>query len=159
MPKPLRAKRSRLIVLLAVILAASACAGQSDSPAAQDPYRHDLEPLTKRWPVIGNPVSVTWSAGDLVNTSPARIDIPGPGVFWLDAIVELEPTVADSLRDRATTPPKAGPTLREGLASHLPPGQLATSPALDAAFVTPHWTTHAYLQVSGNVLVITAGSP
>lgn len=76
----------------------------------------------------------------------------------LDAIVELEPAVADSLRDRATTPPKAGPTLREGLASQLPPGQLATSPALDAAFVTPQWRTQAYLQVSGNVLVITAGS-
>ncbi|MEU1207337.1 hypothetical protein [Nocardia sp. NPDC005825] len=97
-----------------------------------------------------------------METTPSRIDVPGPSDYWLQAIITLDPAVAESLRTRtaidAPVPAAANPVpgLRVQLAPSLPGGEFRTSPELDAEFVTPEFKTRAYLQVSGSVLVLAA---
>ncbi|MCP3811861.1 hypothetical protein NLX62_05895, partial [Mycobacteriaceae bacterium Msp059] len=60
--------------------------------------RHDLEPLDKRFPAIGNPNAATWISGTVGAQTGSRVTVPGPSVYWIEAIIKLEPTTADTLR-------------------------------------------------------------
>ncbi|MCL2490908.1 MAG: hypothetical protein FWF36_09375, partial [Propionibacteriaceae bacterium] len=46
--------------------------------------RTDLEPLTKRFPLLGSPVAAIWYSGQMGDDS-----IPGPTTYWIDAVVTL----------------------------------------------------------------------
>ncbi|WP_433593275.1 hypothetical protein [Nocardia sp. CA-145437] len=153
-----------LVAVTTVVAAASACGNPPEAAAPPaKALRHDLEPLTSRWPALVQPVSATWAAGvQGMETTPSRIEAPGPSDYWLQAIVTLDPAVAESLRTRIITDPPASaapnpvPWLRAELAPSLPAGEYRTSRELDAEFVTPEFKTRVYLQVSGSVMVLAA---
>ncbi|WP_433671671.1 hypothetical protein ACQP06_08260 [Nocardia sp. CA-136227] len=152
-----------LVVGATLVAAVSACANPPEAPAPAEALRHDLEPLTSRWPAIAQPVSATWAAGvQGMEITPSRIDVPGPSDYWLQAIITLDPAVAEALRTRtvgnepAPVASDSGPRLRAELVPSLPGGEFRTSRELDAEFATPEFKPRAYLQVSGNVLVLVA---
>lgn len=120
-----------------------------------NPIRHDLEPLTKRFPAIGEPISATWMSGTLGTQSDSRATVPGPSVYWIEAIIKLEPTTADTLRLKYA--PKAlgeGPSLNQSLQPDVPAGPFLTSRALDTALSNNDWRSTAYLHSSSNTLVM-----
>lgn len=61
-------------------------------------------------------------------------DAPGPTTYWIDAVIEVQPAVADELR--ATYAPEAAstpPDVVSGIQDKLPAGTLLSSDALDSA--------------------------
>ncbi|QRY52217.1 hypothetical protein [Mycolicibacterium septicum] len=117
--------------------------------------RHDLEPLTKRFPEIGTPISATWMSGTVGTQSDSRATVPGPSVYWIEAIIELEPTTADTLRSKyAPTATGVTPNLNDNLRTEIPAGTFLTSPALDTALSNNDWRSTAYLHSSSNTLVM-----
>ncbi|WP_135232709.1 hypothetical protein [Nocardia sp. CS682] len=101
---------------------------QERTSQVSDPVRSDPETLMKYFPLIGRPASVSWIDWD--NSSGA----PGPTIYWVDAVVELEPATAAELRGRyAPAEPVAAPTLKDGLQQVVPAGTYVTGPEFDAA--------------------------
>lgn len=96
-------------LLLSALLALAGCGGGSGPQPPTEPTksvdergaRTDLEPLTSRFPDLGDPVSATWQSGTLGDDRTA----PGPSTYWIDAAVTVEPEVADSLRAQASSDP------------------------------------------------------
>ena len=143
-------------VLMCVSVLATACNSHTppSTPATKtthNPIRHDLAPLTTRFPALGDPVSASWVSGDLGDPR-----APGPSLYWIDAVVEITPGTVDALKAkyhpaRAGRQPEVWDTLRE----HLPSGEYLTGDALNAAFGTK---THAqvFLAEHEPTVVITA---
>ncbi|WP_107658653.1 hypothetical protein [Nocardia suismassiliense] len=126
---------SAATALVAAALAVLGCTSPlSDSAPRErtsqvsDTVRSDPESLMKYFPLIGRPVSVSWIGWD--NSSGA----PGPTIYWVDAVVELEPATAAELRGRyAPAEPVAAPTLKDGLRQAVPAGTYVTGAEFDAA--------------------------
>lgn len=131
-------------------------AGTESTAAAQaDQIRHDLEPLTKRFPAIGHPISVTWMGGTLGGQSDSRATVPGPSDYWIEAIIKLEPATADALRSRyAPMATGAAPKLNENLQNDVPAGPFLTSVAMDKALSNNDWRSSAFLDSGSNTLVM-----
>jgi len=115
--------------------------------------RHDVEPLTKRFPALADPVAVTWRSGTTGGDS-----VPGPSTYWIDAAVQVSPATMASLRTTAG--------LVDGSLSDLPDlpaevlgaagdGPWQTGAALDAAFSTVGFGAQIYLGPA-DVLVLRA---
>ncbi|WP_147140058.1 hypothetical protein [Nocardia ninae] len=101
---------------------------ERSSQVSDDTVRSDPESLMKYFPLIGQPASVSWIGWD--NSSGA----PGPTIYWVDAVVELEPATAAELRSRyAPAEPTAAPTLKDGLQQAVPAGTYLTGAEFDAA--------------------------
>lgn len=129
-------------------------AGEATATASNQ-TRHDLEPLTKRFPAIGNPTAATWMSGTIGAQSDSRVTVPGPSVYWIEAIIELEPATADTLRSKyAPTAAGKTPNLNDGLRAEVPAGTFLTSPAMDSALSNNDWRSTAYLHSSSNTLVM-----
>lgn len=126
-----------------------------NAPAAKttsNPVRHELEPLTKRFPAIGSPVNASWVSGDMGDPR-----IPGPSLYWIDSIVELNPSVADDLKARYRPMPTTDRLdVWESLRADLPLGAFLASGQLDAAFTGTTIKSKAFLAEDAPVLVITA---
>lgn len=126
-----------------------------NAPAAKhtsNPVRHELEPLTKRFPAIGSPVNASWVSGDMGDP-----EVPGPSLYWIDSIVELNPSVAEDLKARYRPIPTTDrPDVWESLRADLPQGGLLSSSQLDAAFTGTKIKSKAYLAEDAPVIVITA---
>ncbi|MCB7136046.1 hypothetical protein [Cellulosimicrobium marinum] len=170
--RPTVAGRSRHLAgptaALAVVLALTACTPGSDpgdrttdgtrettmdgTPAKNGTgeVRSDLAPLTDRFSALGTPVSATWSSGTVGDE-----DVPGPTTYWIDAVVELDPAVAQTLADE-TAPQETSeqPDVVEGIAGALPDGPLLTGPALDARFAESGFVSTAYLDVDDATVVL-----
>ncbi|WP_133055496.1 hypothetical protein [Mycolicibacter terrae] len=117
-----------------------------------NPIRHDLEPLTKRFPALGSPVAVSWVSGDMGDQR-----VPGPSTYWLDSIVELKSTTVADLKARYhPAPTTVPPDVWETLAGALPAGGYLTSSALDEAFSSTKIRSKAFLAEQAPVLVISA---
>lgn len=92
---------------------------------------------------------MTWALGDE--------RAPGPSTYWIDAVVTLEPAVADELRQ--THDPSAGgaaPDLVDDVAAKVPDGELTRSDALDASLTHDGWDVDAWLVEGQDVLVLSA---
>ncbi|MBD5785048.1 hypothetical protein IF650_02535 [Cellulosimicrobium terreum] len=112
--------------------------------------RTDLEPLTTRFSALGTPVGATWLSGTVGDE-----DVPGPTTYWIDAVVELDPAVAEQLV--AQTAPQETtdvPDVVADLESSLPDGPFLTGPDLDAAFAESGFTATAYLDADDATLVL-----
>ncbi|WP_300080178.1 hypothetical protein [Propioniciclava sp.] len=144
----------------AALTSLSACLG----PLAVDPtstassnaqkqgdgaLRTDLEPLTSRFPVLGQPVSAQWMSGTLGDSR-----LPGPSTYWIDAIVVVTPEVAAELAPLASE--TGTPDLVAGVAELVPPGTLRTSEQIDARFSTDTWWVDAYLVEGSDTVVLAA---
>ena len=112
--------------------------------------RTDLEPLTKRFSALGQPVSATWMSGTLGG------EAPGPSTYWIDAVVELTPDAATALRSTSPTPTAETPDVEDGVRSEMPSGQLLRSEALDARFAQGSFRAKAYLAADSDVVVLVA---
>lgn len=149
-------------MLLVLILVVSGCnPGPHVSREASDALetktttnavRHELEPLTKRFPAFGSPVSASWVSGDMGDSR-----VPGPSLYWIDAIVEVSPATANGLKTTYLPVPTSNvPDVWETLRGNLPQGGYLASDQLDQAFRSTKINAHAYLAVGAPVVVITA---
>ncbi len=117
-----------------------------------NPVRHDLEPLTKRFPALGSPVSASWVSGNMGDP-----DVPGPSLYWIDAIVELTPETARQLAEKfSPAPTSVQPDVWTTLADALPQGQFRASDALDMAFTSNQVKAKVFLAENAPIVVITA---
>lgn len=112
--------------------------------------RTDLEPLTSRFSALGQPLAATWMSGELGSGR-----VPGPTSYWIDAVVEVTPETAATLRDLATESAERVEVV-DGLAGEIPPGALRTSDALDLALSPDGWHTVAWLVDGTDVVVLAA---
>jgi hypothetical protein len=112
--------------------------------------RTDLEPLTKRFSALGRPVSATWMSGTLGG------DAPGPSTYWIDAVVEVSPETAATLRAASPEPTTETPDVEDAVRSALPSGQLLRSTSLDALFAEGSFRAKAYLAADSDAVVLVA---
>lgn len=112
--------------------------------------RTDLEPLTKRFPALGEPVGAEWMGGTLG-------DAPGPSTYWIDAVIEVDPAVADELR--ATYAPEAvstPPDVVSAIQDRIPEGTWLSSDALDLAVSGGGYSTDVYVAQDEPFVVLAA---
>lgn len=147
-----------IVAILALVLTGCSGPGGGDTGRSADKQvdergmRTDLEPLTSRFPVLGDPVSAQWQSGTLGDA-----DVPGPTSYWIDGVVSLSPEVADRLRDEHE--PVAGgqsPDVVEAVADVIPKGALTRSDSLDGALSQGEWAVHGWLVEGQDVLVLEA---
>lgn len=113
--------------------------------------RTDPAPLLERFPVLDGVTDVTWMSGTLGDDS-----LPGPSTYWIDAVVTLPPGQAGEWRDSlALTAADEPPEVVPDLADFLPP-DVVTSDELDREFAMAGWQVEAYLEDSGDRLVLVA---
>ncbi|MCE6999429.1 hypothetical protein LZG04_32155 [Saccharothrix sp. S26] len=147
----------RWVGALVVAVALVGCQGQAQ-PAAKagtGELRTDLDPLLRRFPVLGAPSGARWMSGTF-----GRADVPGPSTYWIDAVVALPSAEVERVRS-AYAPVDEGrtPDVVEGLRGELPGGPFLTGDALDAAFDQERWHAVAFLDVkSGELVVIATGT-
>lgn len=163
-----RAGPGRAAALVAACLALTGLAGCGSSPQAPaqtlrqngstmssqtaqrgtpGPVRTDPDPLTSRFPALGVPRSVTWHSGTLG-------DAPGPTSYWLDAVVELAPDAATTLRAAGDLQPVAAPELDAALASAVPAGTWRGGRSLDKVATGGGFSGTAFLADDAAVLVL-----
>lgn len=115
--------------------------------------RTDEEPLTRRFPGLGGPVSARWQSGTLGDD---RL-VPGPSTFWIDAVVELEPRVADRLRSAASPTGVGQPELTPDVAGEAPDGQPEAVAGLGhGSGVADGWTVEAWLVEGTDTVLLSA---
>ena len=134
------------------------CGGDSqpavDTPPAPTEVRHELDPLTSRFPDLGTPVSASWVTWNSAGPNDDR-SIPGPTTYWINAVVHLDPdTTTKLVAQYLPIPGSEQPDVQDLLRTELPPGPYLTSVTLDLAFTTPELATHAYLDPMADVLVL-----
>lgn len=115
------------------------------------PVRTDLDPLTKRFPALGEPVSATWQSGVLGDE-----EAPGPASYWIDAVVVLQPAVAESLRARPGLTVTELPQLSPGAAASLPEARWLAAPELDSAFSANGFAGQAFIAENADTVVLLA---
>lgn len=122
--------------------------------------RHDLAPLTDRFPQLAGAQSATWMSGTLGD---ARV--PGPSTYWIDAVVVLDEAgfaelraLADGEADSSSDSDSATglPELDPGLDEALPAGPFVRSPALDDAFSQDGRVTQVALDEATGSVVLTS---
>lgn len=146
-------------MLLCLILVVSACnLGSQVSPSApaakttSNLVRHELEPLTKRFPALGPPVAASWVSGDWGDPR-----MPGPSLYWTDAIVEVSSATVDALKASYRPVPTANkPDVWETLRGNLPQGGYLAGDQLDQAFRSTRINAQVFLAEGAPVIVITA---
>ena len=151
--------------MVLLVLGTTSCAPSQQHPRSTEtsaestarkhtnnPVRHDLEPLTKRFPALGTPDAASWVSGVMGDT-----DAPGPSTYWIDAIVDLNPaTVAELNSKYKPMPTAAHPDVWNTLTGLLPSRGYVTSDALDEAFASARISAKAYLAEQASVIVITS---
>lgn len=147
-----------LLVLYAVVGCSPApSTGDAPTSAVKNPpgaVRHDLPPLTSRFPLLGEPTGSTWFAGTVGSDR-----APGPSTYWIDAVVDVpSATVASLLAEHSPVPAGTSPDVVPELASEVPAGELLRSDELDAAFSTAQWLASVWVAPSsGRVVVVSIG--
>ena len=152
----------RLVAAALAVLTLAGC-GQPTNPTnprstvsatavkTGDPtLRHDLEPLTKRFPALRTPEAATWLSGTFSGGA------PGPSSYWIDAVVRLDAATGAELLAAAGALTPGTPEVVAGLAGSLPAGGLGTSDALNRALAAGEWRAKGYLTADGRTLVLVA---
>ena len=158
-----------LLALVAVVcLLISACTDDDPSTNRGEPkvttsqrnaaseVRHDLEPLMKRFPILGTPTSASWVSGTLRDDR-----VPGPSTYWIDAVVQLPPEkVAALVAQCGTENSGTQPAVDEKLKDLVPQGSWLTSPGLDKAPRLPEqsgtWNVSYFISQASSTIVLSA---
>lgn len=143
-------------LLLAALLALAGCAGGSGERSPSEATkrvdergtRTDLDPLTARFPDLGDLVSATWQSGTLGDDRTA----PGPSTYWIDAVVTVEPEVADSLRSQPPVDSGRDMDLVDAVADEVGDGDL--DPVVVGGPDT--WQVDAWVAADRDVVVVSA---
>ncbi|WP_225726561.1 MULTISPECIES: hypothetical protein [unclassified Nocardia] len=126
--------RAGLLALAVAALVAGGCGAPSNptpherTGQVSEDIRHDIDPLTKYFPLIGNPVAASW-----LGWSNASGAAPGPSMYWIDAVVELRPETAAALRARYAPAEPAAPAVKDALRQAVPDGPYLTGREFDIA--------------------------
>lgn len=161
--------RAGLLALAAAVLAVGGCAARGEpsregsttpSQSAGGIAKHvdagvhdDAEAIASVVPALGRPTRATWVTGTLGEQGRA----PGPELRWYDAVVELEPEVADRLREESGAGPTTGTLdVASEIADRVPQGEYVGGEELDALLSSPGTRVHARLEADGTTLALTA---
>lgn len=107
--------------------------------------RHDLDPLTSRFPLIGHPLSASW-----VTWNDASDRAPGLTTYWIEGVITLDPSTTLALISQyQPTDHGMRPAVQFVLRSDVAAGPFLTGAALDGALGGA-----AYLDQHDNQLVI-----
>lgn len=116
--------------------------------------RVDTDPLTRRFPLIGDPVQVVWYSGTM-----GLDDAPGPSTYWIDAVVTVDATTSAQIEDSYDLQPTNDvPDVVAPLSPDIPSG-LWTSDEFDKALVQggdPQFSATAYYSPATHQIVICA---
>jgi hypothetical protein len=113
------------------------------------PVRDDMAPLTRRFTALGDPVAARWKSGTLGDP-----DMPGPSSYWIDAVVQVSPAVAERLGDN--TDDADPPEVVDDLAPELPDGPWVGSEQLDRALSTSGFSADVRLDPGTDTVVVRA---
>ncbi|PWW65649.1 hypothetical protein [Actinokineospora spheciospongiae] len=145
----------RLTATALALLTATACGSTQPEEASTTPpksgtgeLRTDLDPLTKRFPLLAQAETAEWMSGTLGDDR-----VPGPSTYWIDAIVTLPRATVTEISEGAREG-TAAPEVVEGLRDHLPEGPFLTGESLDGAFSGQGWSVTAYLAKDTNTVVL-----
>ena len=112
--------------------------------------RTDLEPLTKRFPLLATTETATWMSGTMGSDR-----VPGPSTYWIDAIITLPATEHEALAELGVLSAGSLPNnFRPELTESVPAGELRTSPELNEAFSHNEFWSEALLVDDGATLVL-----
>jgi hypothetical protein len=142
-----------LPLLLLLLFVASGCASEPRPSvrSGSGEIRHELTPLTDRFPQLSEATAATWMSGTLGDDR-----MPGPSTYWIDAIVTLDENGYAALRSQPGLESTAElPKLDSGLDPSLPAGPFLRSDALDAEFSKDGRSTTVFLDDESRSLVLT----
>lgn len=159
MPTPHRLRAITVIVVAAASLltacstpAADPTPGASATRAGTGEMRHDLEPLTDRFPRLTAATDATWMSGTLGDDR-----VPGPSTYWIDAVVTLDDSdYAALLTETDAQPTTETPVLDPGLEDELPDGPFLRSDALDALFSPDEYRSVVFLDDDARTVVLSS---
>lgn len=99
---------------------------------------------------LADVTAATWYSGTLGTDA-----VPGPSLYWIDAVVELPAGVADQLRESLDLSlATEAPDVVADLVPNLPAGELLTGTELDEAFSESPWLCTAYLSATTDQVVL-----
>ncbi|WP_156466195.1 hypothetical protein [Janibacter sp. Soil728] len=144
-----------ITVLIALFLLAG-CGSGGNQPAQKSVdergMRTDLDPLTRRFPAIGDPASAHWQSGTYGDDR-----VPGPSTRWIDAVVELDPEVANRLRLDTGPPTGTRPDLVPDIDAQVPDLRLAPVTGFGHGDgVATGWSVQGWLVEGSDTLVLSA---
>lgn len=148
-------------MLLGVTALLASCTWSPDAPANTSvppgvarndsgPLRSDEAPLTRRFPALGDPVTVAWRSGTTGDGA-----VPGPSTYWIDAAIRLPPATAGALAATAgLTAAELPVDLPADVRAAAGSGPWQAGEPLNTAFGTAGFGTQAFL--GGDVVVLRA---
>lgn len=151
----IRAARRVSVAAITITLLLSGCTPSAPAPVERSgtgEVRHDLEPLTDRFPPLADATEATWMSGTLGDER-----VPGPSTYWIDAVVTLGD--ADYAALRAETDAQSttdAPAVDAGLEDELPDGPFLRSDALDVLFSPDDYDSDVFLDDDGKTVVVTS---
>lgn len=122
---------------------------QSATKTGTGEIRHQLEPLTARFPQLVGAESATWMSGTLGDSR-----VPGPSTYWIDAIIELPEAQHAELLKAASTELPLPEDFSQQLHEAIPAGQLATSSELNERFSQERFESAVYVATNGRTLIL-----
>jgi hypothetical protein len=134
---------------------ASASASDSATRSGTGEIRHDLGPLTERFPQLEGATDATWMSGTLGDDR-----VPGPSTYWIDAVVTLDEASYAAVRAQAGSTELDEdaqlPELDPGLDDVLPSGPFVRSQAIDDAFSVDGRSTVVVLDDATRTVILTS---
>lgn len=118
--------------------------------AGDGKLRHDLEPLVKRLPVLADATAASWASGTLGNDR-----VPGPSLYWIDAVVELDDDTAAEARALAGDDADLPSDLHPVVQPEAPESDYVSFDELSDFFSDGAWRSRAWLAKDRPVVVLT----
>lgn len=147
-----------LVVALAYLLTACSTPAADPTPGATAAHagsgemRHDLEPLTDRFPPLLTATDATWMSGTLGDER-----VPGPSTYWIDAVITLDDSDYTALRSETDAQSTTEtPALDPGLEDELPDGPFLRSDALDELFSPDEYESVVFLDDDTRTVILSS---
>jgi hypothetical protein len=135
--------------------APSASASDAATRSGTGEIRHDLGPLTERFPQLEGATDATWMSGTLGDER-----VPGPSTYWIDAVVTLDEASYAAVRAQAGSTELDEdaqlPELDPGLDDVLPSGPFVRAQAIDDAFSVDGRSTVVVLDDATRTVILTS---
>lgn len=111
--------------------------------------RDDLEPLVRRLPKLAGATAASWTNGKLGDSR-----VPGPTLYWIDAVVELDDATVVAARAVSADEVGLPDDLHDAVRSRAPEGPFVASKQLDEFFSNGAWHAKAWLAVGEPIAVL-----
>ena len=111
--------------------------------------RDDLEPLVRRLPKLAGATAASWTSGTLGDPR-----VPGPTLYWIDAVVELDEATIAAARAIPADEVELPDDLHDAVRSRAPEGPFVVSQQLDQFFSDGAWHAKAWLAVGEPIVAV-----